>query len=334
VPDASGDTPSDGEVGADSAFDSTPPSDGALDPPPGGYGRRTNLPLANSEMAVAELNGKIYVLGGYPSSRVPQSTVQMYDPPTNTWSIAAPLPVAMHHPVVAGVKGKLYSFGGQLASADTPRTMAYDPAANTWTDLANMPTPRGAGSSAIVGDKVYVVGGRPPAENAFEVYDVAGNTWEILPDLPQTYPNRNHIAAAAIDGKIYVAGGRYNGGSFTDPITDSVDMFDPAAGTWSPRARMLRSRGGINGVAAYGCFYVWGGEGAANEPNGVFPDHDVYNPRTDRWTALARLPTPVHGVTGAAFFDGIIYIPGGGTSQGGSSGSTIFQVYRPDVRCD
>ncbi|HMI88461.1 MAG TPA: kelch repeat-containing protein [Polyangiaceae bacterium] len=66
----------------------------------------------------------------------------------------------------------------------------------------------------------------------------------------------------------------------------------------------------------------------------MFPDHDVYNPKTDQWRQLARLPTPIHRVTGAAFIDGIIYIPGGGTAQGGSSGSTIFQVYRPDMRCD
>jgi hypothetical protein len=32
--------------------------------------------------------------------------------------------------------------------------------------------------------------------------------------------------------------------------------------------------------------------------------------------------------------DGLIYIPGGGTQQGGSSGSRVFQVYRPDMRCE
>jgi N-acetylneuraminic acid mutarotase len=330
MPDASG-----GAGGSDAGSDVRPPPSDAGDPPPGGYGRRADLPLANSELGVAELNGKIYLIGGYPSSRVPQSAVQVYDVATNVWSMAAPLPVAMHHPVVVGTHGKVFSFGGQLTSADTPRTIAYDPATNMWTDLANMPTARGAGACAVVGDKVYIVGGRPPGDNAFEVYDIPTNMWAVLPDLPQTYPQRNHIAAAAIDGKIYVAGGRYNGGSFSDPITDSVDMFDPATGMWSTRAKMLRPRGGVNGIAAYGCFYVWGGESAAAmEPNGVFPDHDVYNPKTDQWTALARLPTPIHGVTGAAFVDGIIYIPGGGTMQGGSSGSTLFQVYRPDVHCD
>ena len=197
-----------------------------------------------------------------------------------------------------------------------------------------MQSARGAGAAAVIDDKIYVVGGRPPAGNAFEVYDIGDDAWTELPDLPQAFPNRNHIAATAIDGLIYVAGGRYGGGSFSDPVTDSLDVFDPAGGQWSARAKMLRPRGGVNGIAAFGCFHVWGGEGAdTGEPNNVYPDHDVYDPSADRWTAAAELPTPIHGVSGAAFFDGLIYMPGGGTRQGGSSGSTLFQVYRPDQRC-
>jgi hypothetical protein len=45
------------------------------------------------------------------------------------------------------------------------------------------------------------------------------------------------------------------------------------------------------------------------------------------------MPTPVHGVTGAIFANGLIYLPGGGISEGGSSGSTLHQVYRPSQNC-
>ena len=70
------------------------------------------------------------------------------------------------------------------------------------------------------------------------------------------------------------------------------------------------------------------------EPNDVYPDHDVYNPLTDTWTALKKLAVPYHGVTGGAFVDGLIYMPGGGTTSGGSSGSPMHQVYRPMMRCE
>jgi N-acetylneuraminic acid mutarotase len=184
-------------------------------------------------------------------------------------------------------------------------------------------------------DMIYVVGGRPPAANAFEVYDVGADRWSVLPELPRAFNQRNHLAAAAIGGRVYVAGGRYDGAGFGSPMTDSLDVYDPASATWSSARPMLRPRGGINGVLARGCFHVWGGEGAnIGEPNDVFPDHDVYDPVSDTWTSVAPLPVPIHGVTGGVFLDGLIYMPGGGTASGGNSGSVIHQVYRVDLTCE
>jgi hypothetical protein len=34
-----------------------------------------------------------------------------------------------------------------------------------------------------------------------------------------------------------------------------------------------------------------------------------------------------------AFVKGLIHLPGGGTAVGGSSGSTIHQVYKPNMSC-
>jgi N-acetylneuraminic acid mutarotase len=324
-----------GGAGASSGS-TTSGAPGVVEPPPGEYGSRKELLAANSEMAVAELDGKIYVIGGYPSNRTPQSSVQVYDTESDSWDYAAELPFALHHPVAVGAAGRVFSLGGQLANGDTDRVLAYEPATDLWTDRAPMPTARGAGAGAVLGDVIYVIAGRPPsAGNAFEAYDIGDDRWTSLPDLPQTFPDRNHIAAAAIAGKIYVAGGRYGGGGFADPRTASLDIYDPVTGRWSTGTSMLRPRGGVNGVAAHGCFFVWGGEGSGiGEPNDVFPDMDVYAPGSDRWTSLPALPTPVHGVTGAAFVGGLIYIPGGGTTSGGSSGSRLFQVYRPNMRCD
>lgn len=305
-------------------------------PAPGAYGERAALLAPNSEMAVAEVDGKVYVLGGYPSSRDVQTTVQIYDPVADAWRFAAPMLVPTHHPVAVGFEGKLFSLGGQLqGDVNTERAFALDTVTDAWTELAPLPTPRGGGAAARIDDRIYVVGGRPPAGNAFEVYDVSDDAWTVLPSLPLAFDERNHLIAAAIGGKIYVAGGRYDGGGFASPMTDSLDVFDPAVGTWSSAAPMLRPRGGINGVAAFGCFHVWGGEGSGiGEPNDVFPDHDVYDPLTNTWAALPPLPVPVHGVTGGVFLDGLIYMPGGGTSSGGNSGSVIHQVFRPDRTCE
>lgn len=338
--DQAGGAPASGGSDAGSGASPEAGSGGApdLDPAPGEYGERADLLDENSEMAVAEVGGKIYVLGGYPSSPAQsQVTVAVYDPALESWEYSEPLPEPIHHPVAMGALGKLYSLGGQTPGEDTDRTLVFDPAEPDlgWQDLAPMPTARGAGAGALIDDRIYVVGGRPPAQNQLEVYDIGDDQWSELPNLPSTFNQRNHLAAAAIGGKVYVAGGRYDGGGFGSPRTASLDIYDPATNEWSLGTEMLRPRGGVNGIAAYGCFFVWGGEGQnIGEPNDVFPDHDSYDPRTDEWTALDPLPTPIHGVTGAAFIDGLIYMPGGGTSSGGSSGTVLFQVYRPAVRCE
>ncbi|MBM3727122.1 MAG: hypothetical protein FJW40_17080 [Acidobacteria bacterium] len=304
-----------------------------LSVPTTGWGRRADLPEANSEMSVTELDGKIYVLGGYPQSRVSVRTVQVYDPITNTWRITTPLPVALNHTMAASVNGKLYLIGGQPGAGGAgpfvDTVYEFDPTSAQWRTRAPMPTARGGGAASVWNGKIYVAGGRPPRGADFAVYDPATNTWRTLPDLPT---QRNHLGAATIAGKIYVIGGRFEAG-FQSPQSDRIEIFDPATNSWTARAPMPHPRGGINVAEAFGCLHVFGGEGDDDSPTGVHPDHDIYNPVTDRWISMPAMPTPVHGVTGAVFANGLVYLPGGGTMIGGSSGSMIHQVYRPTMSC-
>jgi uncharacterized protein (TIGR03437 family) len=296
------------------------------------WGVRAPLLEANSEMSVAELDGKIYVLGGYPASRVTVATVQVYDAAANTWTRAAPMPAPVNHSMPAVTIGRLYVIGGQSDSGNSSfvnTVFEYDPATNAWRTRAPMPTARGGGVAAVIDAKIYVAGGRPPRGADFAVYDPVENQWTTLPNLPT---QRNHLAAAAVDGKVYVIGGRFEAGA-TSPLTDVVEIYDPRTNSWSQGQRLPRPRGGLNAVGARGCIHVFGGEGNTARSNGLFDDHDVYDPFTNTWTSLTPMPIAIHGVTGLAFLHGLIYLPGGGTSQGGSSGGTQHQVYRPRLSC-
>jgi N-acetylneuraminic acid mutarotase len=231
--------------------------------------------------------------------------------------------------MAASVNGKVYLIGGQT-TADDPSYVdtvyELDPAAGAWVAKAPMPTARSAGVAVVLDGKVYVAGGRPPRGNDFAVYDPAADQWEVLPSLPS---QRNHITGAAINGRIHIVGGRLGNG--LSPLkSDANEVFDPRTRTWTAAAPMLRGRSGMNGVVARGCFHVWGGEA----PTGMTPDHDYYDPRSDKWTSLPNMPIPIHGVVGSAFVNGLIWVTGGGTQIGGASGSLYNQTYRPEVSCE
>jgi N-acetylneuraminic acid mutarotase len=303
-------------------------------PVDGEWGLRANLLINNSEFALAEANGKLYVLGGYPPQQGPNRTssaVQVYDIASDTWQLGPPLPQPNNHGMAASVNGKVYLIGGQTTDDQQGATAVdkvyeLDPAVGTWVEKARMPTARSGGVAVAHGGKIYVAGGRVPRGNDFAVYDPAADQWEALPDLPS---QRNHIAGAAINGRIHIVGGRLGNG--LSPVkSDAHEVFDPQTRTWTTAAPMLSGRSGINGVVARGCFHVWGGE----SPSGMSPQHEYYDPRTNQWASLRNMQIPIHGVVGSAFVDGLIWVTGGGTNVGGSFGSLFNQTYRPIVSCE
>lgn len=306
--------------------------DVVLTPPPadGEWGLRAPMLEPNSELALAEADGKLYLLGGYPASRVTARTVQVYDIASDRWELGPPLPLPNNHGMAASANGKIYLIGGQTSDVSdqgyVDTVYELDPAAGVWVTKAPMPTARGAGVTIVLDGKIYVAGGRPPRGNDFAVYDPAADGWVVLPNLPT---QRNHLTGAAIDGRIHVVGGRLGHG-LSPQMTTAHEVFDPQTRTWTTAAAMLRARSGMNGVMARGCFHVWGGEG----PGGMFPDHDYYDARTDRWARLPDMPVPVHGTYGSAFVHGLIWVAGGGTHIGGNHGSLHNQVYRPAVSCE
>ena len=134
------------ETWNDRASQGTP---AAATPEVDGWAMGTAMPLARAEQAVAELNGKVWVLGGWPPGRLTSSAVQIFDPATSRWSLGPSLPRPLHHTHAAAVGGRLYVIGGETDGALTGRpgtevadTWVHDPATGGWAARAPMPTAR------------------------------------------------------------------------------------------------------------------------------------------------------------------------------------------------
>src|SRR5580765_2521927 len=78
---------------------------GAAAQPRGKWEIRAPLPSARTEVAAAELGGKIYLMGGYEKNG---DLLEEYDPARDSWHRRASLLRPLHHLGAASVGGKIY----------------------------------------------------------------------------------------------------------------------------------------------------------------------------------------------------------------------------------
>ncbi len=296
------------------------------------WSRAPDATLARQEIYPAVLDGRIIVAGGV-LSQAPGFTdhVEAFDVKAGRWTTLAPLPEGRHHIALAEAGGKVYGIGGFSGAIPDWRAHAtvfiYDAQANRWSAGPSLPQARAEGVVATVKEKIYFIGGRVPTTpeaahiNAHadtsraEALDTRSGRWERIPDAPSA---RNSAAAAVIDDKIYVVGGRQmvkGADGRQRPVNvATLEVYDPATKRWETRAPMPLAQGGLAAAAYDGKLYAFGGEQFVPASK-VFAEAWVYDPRTDRWSALPGMPTPRHG-HGAAVVGNRIFLMGGGEKVG------------------
>lgn len=282
------------------------------------------MAIARQEVAVAALEGFVYVIGGFDGTAAVRNTVERYDPGTDRWTTVSPLPVVIHHATAAVVDGRLYVIGGwsDFFATALDDVYEYDPGTDSWSAKTDMPTARGSPAAAAVGGKIYVAGGwNAGVVDDFAAYDPVTDGWTVLTPMPTA---RNHLGAAGVDGKYYAVGGRTDLGAGAGNVA-TVEIYDPVAAIWGGTASLPRPRGGLAVAATAGLVFALGGEGNDEEPTGVFPDVDAYDPIADAWTPRTDMPTARHGI-GAAVITGRIHVPGGGPVEGFGV-TTVHEVF-------
>ena len=290
------------------------------------------VPTARTEVAVAALDGLIYVVGGFeqPSPwTIWQSSVstkvEAYDPATNRWSSKPDLPVGLHHTSAAVLDGSLYVVGGFTKSDDTPwnpssRVFQFNPTGETWVERAPLPTARGGLAVTTLQGKLVAVSGYDGQRNpaAVEVYDPDLDQWAAVAPLPTP---RDHLAAVTIGETLYAIGGRVRL-DYRENLS-TVEAYHAESNQWVPKAGMPTPRSGIAVSVVNGWVYVFGGESG----EGTFHQNERYSAQLNRWQTMAPMPTARHGL-GAAEVDGDIYVLSGGPRPGGSY-SRLNEIFIP-----
>jgi len=305
-------------TGTRTASASVSPTPTRTSPPSSATPASTWIPLTplpggpRQEIGVTALDGRVYVIGGFGGADV----VEVYDTSTNQWDRVADLPSGRNHIGTAALGGLVYVVGGFVGNGFTPASevFRYDPGEDEWSTVAALPQPRGALALVELDGRLYASGGSGPVESVSDhaAYDPDANMWTPLAPLPS--PARNHLAAVALDGFVYVVGGRRDGGGNINSA--QLDRYDPDTNSWEPLASMPTARSGHAAAAIAGRIVVMGGEvNAANPPNNVFVEVEVYSPGTNTWVSLDPMADPRHGI-GAATVGDLIYVPGGARRAG------------------
>ena len=113
--------------------------------------------------------------------------------------------------------------------------------------------------------------------------------WQLKAPYPAAC---NHVAAAALDGKIYTFGGFIEQNRCPH---SKCFVYDAASDEWAPIAGLSRPRGAISAVALDGKIHLLGGRDVRS-----VEWHEIYDPSADKYTFLAGM----RGSTGTQPFSG------------------------------
>ena len=315
---------------------------------PSPWSKAAPFPEPQEELYGVAANGKMYVIGGFHNG--PTGLNYEYDPATDKWTKKTPMPVPAHHEALAEYRGKIYVFGGFVSQMKpgqrglagwqpVDNAWEYDPVADSWKALAPIPTKRGSAAAVEVGGKIYVIGGAIPEPGSNEVallpttatrsvgtneaYDPDTNKWETRSPMPTP---RNHTFSGAVNGKIYVIGGRISNAFITVASNlDIVEEYDPATNLWGgsgARTPMPTTRSGGGWATYNGKIYVAGGEIQTRQLLGAFRALEAYDAATNTWQILPSMPYPRHGVAGA-FLGNHLHLVSGNITSGGAPDTKV-----------
>ncbi|XDA86743.1 hypothetical protein R6Z07F_016478 [Ovis aries] len=167
--------------------------------------RVSPLPLQLACHAVATVDNKLYVMGGW----TPQMDLPDEEP-------------------------------DRLSN----KLLRYDPSQDQWTERAPMKYSKYRFSTAVVNSEIYVLGGigcvgRDRGQvrkclDAVEIYNPDGDFWREGPPMPTPLLGlrSNSTSAGAVDGKLYVCGG-FHGADRHEVICKEILELDPWENQWN-----------------------------------------------------------------------------------------------------
>lgn len=241
------------------------------------------------------------------------------------WEQATPAGVARQELYPAVLDGKLYVAGGLLSpnTGYSAHFEVWDPTQASWSRLATLPEARHHIALAAANGRLWGIGGFSGgfpnwrAEASVFWYEPATNRWHMGPALSQA---RAEGVAEAVDGKVYLIGGRVpavTGASHFNDHQDTAlaEVLEPADGRWSRLPDAPTARNSAASAVIDGRIYVVGGRSAQKQADGTLRQVnvatlEVFDPEKQTWTTAKPMPQARGGLA-ATEHGGKLYVFGG-----------------------
>jgi hypothetical protein len=285
-------------------------------------------------------NGLVLIAGGNNNPSVDWdiqtnflSSAELYNPATNTFTLTG----SKINATSAALPYLLWTGKFMVAGGGTNETELYTPempgTPETWVNGGTMAVPRTEALWTGLDDgTVLITGGLDAAGTQLataELYDYLTGAFTTTAG-PMSTPRQQHRMIQLYTGKVLVTGGKVN---VTDNYAlNSAELYDPAAGTFTPTGNMNRYRRLHRSTELpNGKILITGGLGGDNPTaNGLPTAAEIYDPATGVFTQTTH-PLSVGRRSHYAFLlrTGKVLIAGGNGTGGALLNSA--ELYDPDT---
>lgn len=270
------------------------------------------VPRARTAAAALLADGRVFVVGGSGGTHPPE----IYDPASGSWSATSSVPGRPFFGATATLlgNGKVLVIGRSKIDGSGEVPALYDPLGDSWSVTGPMSVNRVSRHTAtrLADGRVLVVGGRGGGSpfaapvNGAELYDPLSNTWTSTASM--SHSREDHAAALLSDGRVLAVSGIIVNTGPGLP-SDSAELFDPVAETWSavapmPMPRMLPTAS----ILPSGKVLVAGGR--IDLGTTIFST-DIFDPGSGTWSLGPDLNSVRFGHTAAILSDGRVLVAGG-----------------------